>query len=418
VRRCFGLRRYIGQGGCWCREHFKFPLRIAIITSGLEPGRDGVGDYSTGLAAELRLLGHDVIVIGLSDKFVSEVISTGRQIEGVPIQALRLPSKLPWPERIQRAGRMLDAFDPEWVSLQFVCYAFHPKGLIYGLSWKLAPLLKGRKLHIMFHEIWLCKETGWGWKQRAVGVLQRFWIQCFVRAVKPNVMHTSNAAYASLLNRSGVPVTELGLFGNVPVLPEPRTAWIESQLRSVLGSGYRREDVWLFGFFGAIHAQWTPEPLLTQLHRAAQAAGKKPVILSIGSTGQGGSDLWDCMAQDYGDHFAFLRLGRQSSEIISEYLSFLDCGIATTPRSIIGKSGSVTAMIEHGLPIIVNRDGTPCDERTPPKSNSSFIPCNVELETRLRTGLERGPRESRRPHVARAFAFALQQATTPLYCLI
>jgi hypothetical protein len=43
------------------------------------------------------------------------------------------------------------------------------------------------------------------------------------------------------------------------------------------------------------------------------------------------------MAQDYADRFAFVRLGEQPTVHVSEYLSFLDCGIATTPRSIIGK---------------------------------------------------------------------------------
>ena len=388
-------------------------MRIAFLCGSQEAGRDGVGDYTTGFAEELRQQGHKVIVIGLRDKFVTEVTSTERHVTGGSILVRRLPSALPWPECIEHARQHLDGFDPEWVSLQFVCYTFHPKGLVHGLAGKLAPLLTGRKLHIMLHEIWLCKELGWGWKQCAVGALQRHFIRRFIRAVKPAVMHTSNATYAALLNRSGIPVTELGLFGAIPIPSESGTAWIESQLQTALGGTYHREAVWLFGLFGALHPQWPPEPLLTHLHRAAQAAGKKPVLLSIGRTGSAGADLWNRIVQDYADRFAFVRLGEQPTEHVSEYLSFLDCGIATTPRSIIGKSSTVISMLEHGLPVIVNRDDAAGVATSPGKTEPLLIACDTHLETRLQAGLSRGPRGSRRPQVTREFQLGLEGGLTP-----
>ena len=382
-------------------------MRIAFLCGSQEAGRDGVGDYTSGFAEELRHQGHEVIVIGLRDKFVSQVTSTERPVTGGSIQTLRLPSALPWPECIKQARQQLDRFDPEWVSLQFVCYTFHLKGLVHGLAGKLAPLLTGRKLHVMFHEIWLCKELGWGWKQCAVGALQRLFIQRFIRAARPQVMHTSNATYAALLNRSGIPVTELGLFGAIPIPSEPSTAWIESQLRTALGGVYRREAVWLFGLFGALHAQWPPEPLLTHLHQAAHAAGKRPVLLSIGRTGSAGADLWSRIAHDYADRFAFVRLGEQSTEHVSEYLSFLDWGIATTPRSIICKSSTVISMLEHGLPVIVNRDDAPGVGAPLGNAEPLLIACDSHLETRLHTGLGKGPRVWRRARIANELLLSL-----------
>ena len=389
-------------------------MRIAFVCGSQEAGRDGVGDYTTGLAEELRQQGHEVIVIGLRDKFVTEVTSTERKVAGGSIHVLRLPSALPWSECIEQARQQLDRFAPEWVSLQFVCYTFHPKGLVHGLAGKLAPLLTGRKLHVMFHEIWLCQELGWGWKQCAVGALQRRFIRRFIRAAGPRVMHTSNSTYAALLNRSGIPVTELGLFGAIPIPSASGTAWIESQLQTALGADYRRESVWLFGLFGALHPQWPPEPLLTHLHRAAQTAGKKPVLLSIGRTGSAGSDLWNRIAHDYADRFAFVRLGEQPTEHVSEYLSFLDCGIATTPRSIIGKSSTVISMLEHGLPVIVNRDDAPGVGTPLGKAEPLLIACDTHLETRLQAGFGKGPRGSRRPQVTRDFRLSLGGLPAPV----
>lgn len=48
--------------------------------------------------------------------------------------------------------------------------------------------------------------------------------------------------------------------------------------------------------------------------------------------------------------------GERSSQEISRILQTLDIGIATTPRQVIQKSGSVAAMLEHGLKVLVIRD--------------------------------------------------------------
>jgi hypothetical protein len=391
-------------------------VRVAFACSALEPGRDGVGDYTRCLAAEIIRQGHLAVIVALNDASVSQSVTELQETEGEAISVLRLPSAMPWPQRIEMAGKFLDEFQPEWMSLQFVCYGFHPKGLVHGLAGKLSPLFAKRKVHMMFHEVWLCKELGWGWRQRAIGLLQLRFIQGFVNMVKPSIMHTSNAAYAALLNRSGIPVTELGLFGNVPVLNPSNSEWMKSQMLTALGVGYLRKDTWLIGFFGALHAQWPEEPLLTFLRRAAESACKRPVLLSIGRIGGAGLELWNRMANTYIDHFTFVRLGEQPQERISEYLSWLDFGIATTPRSILGKSGTVISMFEHGLPVIVNRDDTSSTGSNKSSDDPLVILCDANFEKRLRLQTTKGPRGSRLPRVAQTFLRALEGASAPQLC--
>lgn len=383
-------------------------MKIVFLVGSLEAGHDGVGDYTAAFAETLVQRGHEVLVVALNDRFANEI-----QSSHASFRSLRLPCTVSWATRIESARRELAQFGPEWVSLQFVSYAFHPKGFVHGLARKLAPLLAGRKLHIMFHEIWLCKESGWGWKHRTIGAVQRHFIRQFVRATKPAVMHTSNATYSAVLNRAGIPVLELSLFGNVPVLSEQGTPWMESELEKLFGSAHRRDAFWLFGFFGALHSQWPPEPLLTRLHGAAQVAGKKPVVLSIGRIGDAGLELWNRLVRDYANQFLFLRLGEQSVERISEYLATLDCGIATTPRSILGKSGVVASMLEHGLPVLVNRDDAPGAGGRDTNSEPLFIQCDEQLESRLCTGLRKGPRASRRLLRAQEFENSLISANWP-----
>jgi hypothetical protein len=323
------------------------------------------------------------------------------------VPMLRLPAHLPWRVRVELAVKYINNFDPEWISVLFVNYAYHPKGLVHGLAWSIMPLFASRKVHINFHEVWLCRELGWGWRQRSIGVLQRLLIQHFVKKAKPLVMHTNNATFAGLLNQHGIPVTELGLFGNVPVLDSIERNWVVPQVEASLRNRYHPKDLWSFGFFGALHPQWPPEPLLSYLDRASARLGKRVVLLSIGRIGQVGAELWNRMEKDYGSRFAFVRLGEQPAQRISEYLSWLDFGIATTPRAILGKSGTVISMLEHGLPVIVNRDDASFVGPEPYDSEPLLLQCDANLENRLCLRIEKGPRGSRRPRVARAFAQSL-----------
>ena len=45
-------------------------MKIAFITSCLEPGKDGVGDYTRSLAAESSRNGHEVCLLALNDRHV------------------------------------------------------------------------------------------------------------------------------------------------------------------------------------------------------------------------------------------------------------------------------------------------------------------------------------------------------------
>ena len=116
----------------------------------------------------------------------------------------------------------------------------------------------------------------------------------------------------------------------------------------------RRQDdgTLVFGIFGALHPVWPPEPLFTLLRKT----GKKIVVAHIGGIGAGGA-LWGKLERDYAGVVEFKRLDRQSPERIAEFFrSEIDFGIATTPWELIGKSATVAAMLEHGVPVIVNRD--------------------------------------------------------------
>ena len=70
------------------------------------------------------------------------------------IDTLRLSQQLSR-ERVAKAKRYVDAYDPDWLSLQFVPHAFNAKGISLALPGQLKKIGGYRKSHIMFHELWI-----------------------------------------------------------------------------------------------------------------------------------------------------------------------------------------------------------------------------------------------------------------------
>jgi glycosyltransferase involved in cell wall biosynthesis len=351
-------------------------MKIAFVTSGLEPGRDGVGDYTTLLAAECARRGHEVTRLALCD----------RATERAP-SLLRLSAAMPWPQRAAEARAWLADFAPDCVSLQFVCYGYHPRGLIGQVSAHLHEVLRGWPLHVFMHELWLGENAAAPWRERIIGWMQRRGVLGLLRALDVRSVQTSNSTYAQLLARRGVPAQRLPLFGSLP-LPV---------------AAARVDEALTFAFFGTLHPVWPAEPLVTHLR-----ALRRPIVFAhIGNIGTGAA-LWKKLECEYRSDFAFRRLGELPPQAVADFLASADFGVATTPWSLIGKSASVAAMLESGLPVIVNRD----DVRFPglPEAEADdplLLRMADDLPAQLRTAHRREPR-LRLPEIAGQFLAALE----------
>src|ERR1700760_4408812 len=87
-----------------------------------------------------------------------------------------------------------------------------------------------------------------------------------------------------------------------------------------------------------------------------KSLGRSIQLSHIGRIGPGGS-VWKILTERYGPEIEFCRLGERSLDEISRFFYDLDFGVSTAPLALIGKSSCVAAMVDHGLPVIVNRDG-------------------------------------------------------------
>jgi len=380
-------------------------MRITFLCSSLEAGRDGVGDYTRRLSEEVLRNGHQPLIVALHDRHISQVIDSHYTTPNDAIRTLRFPASISWSRRVSTARDVITSFDPEWVSLQFVPYGFNDKGIALSLGQNLKQIVNDRRTHVMFHELWIGAYRGARSKERLIGKLQRMCIRRVVRHVSPAVVTTSNEPYAALLESAGISSRLLPLFGNIPVVEQPRSNWIEGALKT-----NERGMHWMFALFGTLHPTWSPEPLFSYLTEAAGQSGKKVIFAGIGRLGPG-ETLWNRLSRDYGDAFRFIHLGEQPAERISEVLHAADFGISASPWELIGKSGTVASMIEHGLPVIVNRDDVQFAgiERSKP-SSSLLIKMDESLSSRLLT-VQRGNPKPMLPDVARLMLSYLGRTT-------
>lgn len=365
-------------------------MKIAFIVSSLEPGRDGVGDYTRRLAAELIQQGHECRLIALNEKGKAKVKSKTSGVrchngqdsladsqhsdrasalrpltsgfmdtqtsEGTPVECLRLPETLSWPERTALARQWVEEYKPDWVSLQFVPFGFHPKGLCFGLGKTLATINPERPWHIMFHELWLGLARSSSIKHRVWGALQRRLILQLVNTLRPRVVHTQAQPYQVTLQAAGVSAAILPLFGNIP--KAKGDAWgeiLQPLLSQNFGKPVSREQVYLAGVFGGIHLEWNARDAVEALLPLVQRANQRLVLVLMGRNHLS-SEMLAALRDKLKDHVVVLDLGERTNAEISKLLQTLDLGLATTPLQLIEKSGSVAAMLEHGLPALVTRD--------------------------------------------------------------
>lgn len=380
-------------------------MMIAFVAGSLEPGKDGVGDYTRALVRELIARDHSCALLAIADRHTAVPIA-GRDISGA--QVMRLPFEMPWAQRFRAAGKFLRVTMPDCVSLQFVPYSFQRRGLVGALAAAVPDLVGPSRLHVMFHEIWI--DGGRSWLQRAVSAGQRRAILRIVRHPAAAV-HTSNGTYRQVLAGYGIQADVLPLFGSVPVALCGAEPWFARELSAAGCDALdgARDRWWLFAFFGALHPVWPPLPLLDRLRGAGAGLDKRIALLSVGRLGSG-ERLWTEMARVHTD-IPMIRLGEQPVERISHVLQTVDFGIATTPRALIGKSATAAAMFEHGLPVIVNREDC-CWEGPPtidPREAALIIRLDDAFGDRLRCA-RRLPAASRLHVVADHFMDAINGA--------
>jgi glycosyltransferase involved in cell wall biosynthesis len=386
-------------------------MRLLFLGSSLEPGRDGVGDYIRLLAEACARRGHPCAIVALNDSHVTAPETSTLAAESGEISVLRLPAAMEWPQRVEPANAFRNRFQPDWISFHLVPYAFHRRGLLFGLIAPFREVTGSVPLHLMFHELWLGAGRPEPLRDYVTGWFQRFAVRRLLSELRPKWITTSNPAYAAMLRSLSAEATVLPLFGNVPVLAEEEPFSQTARWMAEKGiTEKNRRDWWIGIFFGSLHEEWKAEPFMGLLRRAARGAGKRICLLRVGRTGAAGEEIWKQLEADFAPEILFVNRGEQPAGEISRLLRIADFGIAASPWQLVGKSGTVAAMLDHGLPVIVTRDDyqpfLPADE--PPTNDPLVHRCDGDLEAKLVAGLPRRPARARVDAIAAELCARLQ----------
>jgi hypothetical protein len=383
-------------------------MKIAFINGSFAPGKDGVGDFAAALAARCVTFGHTCTLIGLNDRHTTAAEETARIEESHALPHLRLPATMRWEERIGRAIAFRDRLQPDWISLQFVAYAYQNKGIVAGLLPRLRRLIGTRDLHMMMHELWSGGGPDSTPKERLVGSVQRFFVLRMLKALRPAVLHTTLPVHLDLLRGGGIHADLLPLFGAIPFADLRDSAPLIAQIRGTAVAG--APTPLIGGFFGAFYAEWQPEPLFSILQKVAAQLGRPLRLITAGRLSPYGAELWENLTRSY-PQIHFVKLGEQPAPALSQYFQSLDFAIAAAPWHLLGKSSAAAALLDHGVPLIVSpaaRFGF-CGELATSGDRRLVHRCDETLEARLLAGLPKATPRSSIAEVSETFLSALRR---------
>jgi hypothetical protein len=338
---------------------------IIFICGSLEPGRDGVGDYSRRLAGELIRQGQAVSIIALNDRHIQNSFQDQQESEGITVPVLRLASNSIWKVRKYQAKNWIEDRNPEWLSLQYVPFSFQRKGLPWRLAGQLREIGKGRKWQMMFHELWVGMDKESSFKFRLWGTLQKYLTRRVVSRIHPVLFHTQASLHKDQLENISVESELLPLFGNIPCNSFSKIKIENSALKFVI--------------FGMIHPGAPISQFADDMLVYSKKEKKQITFIFIGRNGALLNE-WVRTFEQY--HFQVHVMGEQEPERISEVLGKADYGINSTPVYLIEKSGTVAAMREHQLPILcISRSWHARNSIKPqlPAGIKEYLPGNFEF---------------------------------------
>lgn len=327
-------------------------MRILFLCGSLEPGCDGVGDYTRLLASELIKMGHQASGIALYDNEVKNIGEEVQERNDIGFPVLRIPVSYPIKKRFSTARHFIQMNKPDWVSFQYVPYSFHNKGIPYILFKNIEKLKTGSKWHIMFHELWIGTMKKCPVKHKIVGYLQRRLLEAIVKKVNPELITTTNRLYQCMLSEYKINSKVLPLFSNISVSQIDMTFY--KKVFHDLSISYKNLHEWKFiGIFGSLHLDSNLEEAIEEQLHQAEADNKQLAFIGVGKVNERGEKELMRLKEKFGSKVKFLHLGKQPAENVSNLLQLLDVGISCTPLQYITRSGVYAAMKLHDLKVVV-----------------------------------------------------------------
>jgi len=319
-------------------------LRIAFICGCIEPGKDGIGDYTFSLAAELVKAGHYCIVISLKDRFVNEITNSARFLETTQPEYARFPITLNKNKMINQAQRIIQSWQPNLISLQYNPYSFNSKGIPLYLPSALANISYNTPIHIMFHEIWNHSSFPLSISSKLYSPIQKFIAKRLVNKLNIKCVSTSNNFYANMLQSIGISAIVNSVHSNITIAP------ICDSQKQLLSSSHAFPILTYQRIIVIFGNQLTlPQPnAVSDFAEQSSLCGSLNLLLVVGHHSQKSllsiQKLSDLIGSSCNVHIT----GSLDSSSLSYLITLADMAITTYPFELAGKSGAVTTLLDHG----------------------------------------------------------------------
>ena len=321
-------------------------MKIIFMCGSLEPGRDGVGDYSHKLACELKKQGHKVAIIAINDKYIK---CNKEEINSENECFLRLSSIVSWKTRMEETNKFIESFKPNYISLQYVPYSFHSKGLPFILIKHLKKLGIGHSWHIMFHETWVGIKKNSPVSHNVYKFFQKRIAKSLITILNPKHVSTSNRLYQLVLREIGIDANVLTLFSNISKLSIDNQ-FIHTVYKQLNIDVNRLDQCILIGIFGNIYT--TKELNHIIIKEIEQAAETKKTLHMVVFGRLNNTQNLISLQEKFKDEVKIMYLGELSEHHISSILQILTIGLSSTPEEYISKSGVYAAMRLHNVRVI------------------------------------------------------------------
>lgn len=318
-------------------------MKIAFFCGSLDIGRDGVGDYTRRLAAEMILRKHQAQIIALDDRDAKEVLIENQTDINVEIETLRIPKTVSQKKRLTLAKEAVNSFAPDWCSLQFVPFSYHDRGLPFDLGKILKNISSNVFWHVMFHEIW----QGGSLKSDLIGRIQKRIIKSLLNSIKPRCVSTSNVYYQNNLFAIGVNSEKIPIFNSLS-----QGNYLENAAKVCLPEEILadRKKFIIASFFGGMVYNQELLENLKILAEKTKNAGKKLFVSHIGYCPAAKSFFPEIMCEIGVPTVVF---GERQEQEIANYLFQADLGLSTHPKILYEKSSSIATMLNNKLPVLL-----------------------------------------------------------------
>lgn len=299
-----------------------------MVSSGLPPAIDGIGDHAACMAEELVARGHTVTCL------------VPKQMDFTPIKGVTITPA--WD--LHRSSSVVDAIAAAAAGMDIIylhynpfCYGKWGRNLsLMSLRKRMHTVAPAVKLAVMIHERHV---PLWPWRFTVMSLWQRPMYASILKQADQVFVSTGPWIHdIEQRVRRGVDVTCIPIGSSAGVPRISRTlARAERQLP---------DDVTIVGVFGMPHVSKGVDGLATVLARTATEVGPL-TLLAVGGIGKAIPD--DILG------VTVVRTGILDGRGVSDAFMCMDVFLCPFSDGISTRRSSMTVALAHGIPVVSNR---------------------------------------------------------------